>query len=163
MTIGFTGLAHAETITFQYDQLNRLKKVTDDSSYFITYSYDAAGNRLTKKSSTKPIFSDEIVPGQTLINSQYISELQSAINIIRGERGLPNIAWDGPYFMMHDPILVRYIRELRAAVEDLHGGDIQWTDDVLYSYSEDPQRATPIRAQHIIELRDQIDALWDSQ
>ncbi|MEW6746637.1 MAG: RHS repeat domain-containing protein [Planctomycetota bacterium] len=36
-------------ITYEYDQLNRLKKVTYDNGTVIEFTYDAAGNRTAKR------------------------------------------------------------------------------------------------------------------
>ena len=42
-----SSLRVASAIDYTYDALNRLTKVTYDNSAYITYTYDAAGNRLT--------------------------------------------------------------------------------------------------------------------
>ncbi|GEM_PF-2128736 len=156
-----TRYANAETITFQYDQLNRLKKVSDDSHYSTTYTFDAAGNRLTKTVSTKPVFSEDIKPGETAMNAQHIIELADAVDAIRASRGQSGYSWDWSFSpQFGGPILVEYIRKLRIAIEELKGSDITWTDDVMYSYSENPQNATLIKAIHITELQNAISALW---
>lgn len=46
-TVFFCYQASAATITYSYDNLNRLKKMDYGNGMTIEYSYDAAGNRLT--------------------------------------------------------------------------------------------------------------------
>jgi|GEM_PF-2034189 len=41
-------VAHAETATYSYDVLGRLKTVVWSSGRTVTYSYDANGNRTVK-------------------------------------------------------------------------------------------------------------------
>ncbi len=43
-----TSPAHAETATYSYDALGRLKTVVWSSGRTVTYSYDANGNRTVK-------------------------------------------------------------------------------------------------------------------
>lgn len=41
----FASFAFAETITYEYDDLNRVVKMEKSEDYIINYSYDDAGNR----------------------------------------------------------------------------------------------------------------------
>lgn len=45
---GFALPCFADTITYQYDELNRLIRVEYSNGTVIEYNYDAAGNRITK-------------------------------------------------------------------------------------------------------------------
>ncbi len=45
ITLLFTSFASAETITCEYDDLNRIVKMEKSEDYIIEYSYDDAGNR----------------------------------------------------------------------------------------------------------------------
>jgi YD repeat-containing protein len=40
--------AHAETVTYTYDEINRLTEVESQSQHRINYQYDPAGNRVSK-------------------------------------------------------------------------------------------------------------------
>lgn len=43
---GFSGLAFSETVTYEYDHLNRVIKMENPGVFIIEYSYDASGNRI---------------------------------------------------------------------------------------------------------------------
>lgn len=154
---------HAETITFQYDQLNRLKKVTDDSSYLATCSFDAAGNRLTKTISQKPQL-ETIVPGSTSLKASQIIELRQALNSVRAGRGLGTISWDVPDPEINVTLFyASYITKLRSAVKqtydelNLDSSQLLWEDDPLAA------NQTTIKANHIIQLQNAISTLWELQ
>ena len=42
---GFVGQAFSGTVTYEYDNLNRITKMENSGVFTIEYSYDAAGNR----------------------------------------------------------------------------------------------------------------------
>ena len=44
----------SSNVSYKYDELNRLSQVTYDDGTTITYTYDEAGNRLTKQVSGAP-------------------------------------------------------------------------------------------------------------
>ena len=50
----FASQVSADNVTYKYDELNRLSQVTYDDGTTITYTYDEAGNRLTKQVSGAP-------------------------------------------------------------------------------------------------------------
>nr|WP_321400459.1 hypothetical protein [uncultured Desulfobacter sp.] len=45
ITLLFVSFASAGTITYEYDDLNRIVKMEKSGDYIIEYSYDDAGNR----------------------------------------------------------------------------------------------------------------------
>ncbi len=45
----FVGLSVAESLQYTYDEQNRLIRVENPEKYRIDYSYDPAGNRISKK------------------------------------------------------------------------------------------------------------------
>lgn len=58
-------LSHAATITYTYDNLNRLTKVDYGNGVTEQYTYDAAGNRLTLVATGNPLFSLSITKAGT--------------------------------------------------------------------------------------------------
>ena len=56
ITLLFTSLiaSHGETITYAYDELNRLRRVEYGDGTVIEYTYDKAGNRLIQIVDTTP-------------------------------------------------------------------------------------------------------------
>lgn len=51
----FACSAMADTVTYYYDELNRLIRVEYSNGKVIEYSYDAAGNRLTKNVTVRAV------------------------------------------------------------------------------------------------------------
>ncbi len=50
LLLGIALLAgNAMATTYEYDQLNRLKRVTYDNGTVIEYTYDASGNRTARR------------------------------------------------------------------------------------------------------------------
>jgi len=46
--LAFTCSAMADTVTYDYDEINQLVRVEYSNGTIITYTYDAAGNRVEK-------------------------------------------------------------------------------------------------------------------
>jgi hypothetical protein len=167
VNLSFIGFLNAETITLQYDQTNQVKKVSY-SGGTATYQYDAVGNRLKKTVSVLSFTNDPLIAG-VLFKAEHVIQLRNAVDTLRYNLfSLEPYPWDNDPSapVSGGPILVTYIRELRIAIADLYGKFTPprtpptWQDDPIYSYSEYPALATPIKAKHIQELREAIKDIW---
>ncbi len=70
----------AFSTTYTYDNLNRLKKVVYDNGITVTYSYDALGNRISKKVTGSGTLRGD-VNGDGKVN---VSDVSALINMIMG-------------------------------------------------------------------------------
>ena len=70
----------AFSTTYTYDNLNRLKKVVYDNGITVTYSYDALGNRTSKKVTGSGTLRGD-VNGDGAVN---VSDITALVNMILG-------------------------------------------------------------------------------
>jgi RHS repeat-associated protein len=91
------------------------------------------------------------------IRSVHITQLRTAVNAVRTLAGMPNATWTWNA-AINDLIHVEDIRALRtelgAALTALQiDQTTPYTDPILVGFAENPATATPIKADHIRQLR----------
>jgi YD repeat-containing protein len=65
--------SYAQTATYEYDELNRLKKITYEDGKVIQYTYDGAGNRTATYESTTPPITTANPQGGTYNSTQSVT------------------------------------------------------------------------------------------
>jgi RHS repeat-associated protein len=95
-----------------------------------------------------------LVAGVTEVQALHITELRTAINALRGHRGLPAFSWQQPAgpgdWIKAEPIL-----EMRTALDQALGAPSP-------AYSGGLAQGLLIKKDHIQELRDRVLAAWNS-
>jgi len=66
-------IAYAGSVTYEYDELNRLKKVTYEDERVIQYTYDGAGNRIATYDNTIPPITTADPPGGLYNSAQSVT------------------------------------------------------------------------------------------
>lgn len=85
--------ASAATITYTYDNLNRLKKVDYGNGTYIEYSYDAAGNRLGLVSYSSGGGSSTTLPSVSTGSASSVGTNSATLNATVNPNGLSTTAW----------------------------------------------------------------------
>lgn len=91
----------------------------------------------------------------------HITELRTAVNAVRTLAGRSPATWTNTNLQTGVSLISVYdVRDLRTklneALSDLGIPLPTYTDANLVGFSEDPQNATPIKAEHIRQLRDYV-------
>jgi RHS repeat-associated protein len=102
-----------------------------------------------------PVIHDNpLVAGETTVQARHITELRDAIDALRSHLGLAAYSWQTPAvaggLIKADPIL-----EMRTALDQALGAPSG-------GYSPNLAQGQPVKAIHIQELRDRVQAAWDS-
>ena len=132
------------------------------TSVLTVTAWDAAGNGAAAQLTVTLIplaFTDDPLAAQsTLVRTVHITELRSAIDIVRVARGLATFAWTDPALLPgRTPVNVVHLTELRTALDQAY----QAAGRALPAYADPSVVAgqTVIKATHLDELRAAVRAL----
>ena len=102
-----------------------------------------------------PTFADDpLQPGVTTIQVLHITQLRTAINSLRQQRGLANYSWQYSV-TTNDQISANPVIEMRTALDQALGAPSN-------GYSAGLAQGQPVLAAHIQELRDRVKNNWNS-
>jgi RHS repeat-associated protein len=102
-----------------------------------------------------PIFTDDpLVAGTTVIKAVHITELRTAINSLRQQRGFSVYSWQYSA-TTNDLISANPISEMRTALDQVLGSPSG-------GYSADLAQGQPVLAVHIQELRNRVKNNWNA-
>ena len=133
---------------------------------YLRASEDARTANMPLSDSSLPLFppapqsgpptftNDPLQPGVTTIQALHITELRTAINSLRNQRGLGNYAWQYSV-TTNDLISANPIIEMRTALDQALGAPSG-------GYSAGLAQGQPVLAVHIQELRDRVKNNWNS-
>ena len=117
--LSITQAAHAQTVTYEYDKLQRITKAIYDNGSAITYQYDANGNRMSQVTSVaQGVNMDVTIQDASLVSATVV---QGGTLIVNGSE--KNIGTSGT--------VQHYVRFYLSANNTWDAGDTQLDEIVV--------------------------------